>query len=104
MIRWLWHSLGVSDGLMESIVPNANHIISIIGETKAGLEDMCARIVEPISMTFQAQFSIRAKFLLMSCYIFCLIWIRKQPPNCLKSWITADNAFQGYLSYLGISY
>ena len=50
---------------MGFIVPNASHIISIIGEVKAELADMLAKIVEPISITFQEQSSIKAKFLLM---------------------------------------
>ena len=58
-------SLGVSVGLMESIVLNVNHITLTAGETKEEPADMYARIVVQISMTFQALFSIRAKYLLM---------------------------------------
>jgi len=89
---------------MESIVLNANHIMLTIGETKEEPEGMYARIAVQISMTFQEQFSIRAKFLSMSCYTYYLIWIRKQPHNCLKSWITAGNAFLEYPNCLGINY
>ena len=40
----------------------------------------------------------------MLCYTYSSIWIRKQPLNCLRNWITAGNAFQGYLNSLGKSY
>ena len=48
---------------MESIVLNVNHIMSTVGETREGLEDMCARIVALTSMTFQELSSIRVKYL-----------------------------------------
>lgn len=89
---------------MESIVLNANHIMSTIGETKAEPADMYARIAVPISMTFQVQSSIKARYLSMWCCIYCLIWIIKQLLNCLKSWITAGNAFQEYPNCSGKSY
>ena len=54
---------------MESIVLNANHITLTVGETKEGLEDMCARIAALTSMTFQEQSSTRAKYLNVMLYI-----------------------------------
>ena len=38
-------------------------LMSTVGETREGLEDMCARIVALTSMTFQELSSIRVKYL-----------------------------------------
>ena len=50
-------------GIFFMIGENVNHIMSTVGETREGLEDMCARIVALTSMTFQELSSIRAKYL-----------------------------------------